>query len=68
MRPLPILELGIPGSAEFRTASDLDFFRGEVGSVDRPDLFDDGESKTVTGSKWKAFTDVGLLEAMSRER
>ena len=32
---------GLPGTASYRTACDLDFFRGEVGTVDRPDLFDD---------------------------
>lgn len=58
----------LPGDACYRTASDLDFFRGEAGTVDRPDLLDDADPKTVIPPKWKAFADVGLVEAMSRER
>jgi len=60
--------LSIAGSACYRTSSDLDFFRGEVGTVDRPDALDDADPKTISAAKWKAFTDVGLVESMSRER
>ena len=61
-------KLGIGGQACFRSASDLDFFRGEVGTVDRPDALDDADPRTIPPAKWKAFGDVGLAEAMSRER
>ena len=53
---------------KYRTACDLDFFRGEVGSKFRPDLLDDADPKFITASRWKAFTDVGQIESMSRER
>ena len=58
----------IKATACFRSASDLDFFRGEVGVVDRPDILDDADPTTITPAKFKAFTDVGLFEAMTRER
>ena len=61
-----VLKLDVPTS--YRTASDLDFFRGEVGCVDRPDGLDDADPHTITPAKFKAFTDVGLVEAMTRER
>jgi hypothetical protein len=61
-------KLGLPGHASYRTACDLDFFRGEVGTIDRPDALDDCDPKTLTGAKWKAFSDVGMVESMSRER
>ena len=37
-------------------------------TVDRPDVLDDAEPKTITPSKLKAFFDEGLVESMSRER
>ena len=49
----------------FRTACDLDFFRGEVGCVDSPDALDDCDPQTTRASKWKAFCDVGRLEVCS---
>ena len=61
-------KLGRPGTAIYRSAPDLDFFRGEVGMVDRPHCLDDADPRTVTPSKWKAFGDVGLVETMTRER
>ena len=61
-------KLNLTGPGYYRTATDLDFFRGEVGSIDRPDMLDDANSKDITPAKWKAFCDVGLTEAMSRER
>ena len=61
-------QLGLLGEACFRLASDLDFFRGEVGTKDRPDGLDDADPRTITPAKWKAFGDVGLTEAMTRER
>ena len=41
-------KLGLPGQACFRTACDLDFFRGEVGAIDRPDALDDCDPKSLT--------------------
>ena len=35
------------GAPRYRTASDLDFFRGEPGRVDRPDIFDDGDQSRL---------------------
>jgi hypothetical protein len=62
-------QLRIPNAtAIYRTTCDFDFFRGEVGVRDRPDILDDADPKVVTLAKWKAFTDVALKEAMSRER
>ena len=61
-------ELGIEGPGAYRTSTDLDFFRGDVGTVDRPDGLDDADPKVITPSRWKAFTDVGLTESMTRER
>ena len=50
----------------FRTASEL--FRGQVGHLTRPDLFDDGTFQDQLTKKLKAFADVGLEEAMTNER
>jgi len=61
-------ELDIDGPGWYRTATDLDFFRGETGTVDRPDGLDDADPKLIPPSKWKAFGDVGLTESMTRER
>ena len=61
-------KLNIQELTSYRAACDLDFFRGQVGTVDRPDLLDDSDAKYITPAKWKAFSDVGLAEAMSRER
>ena len=61
-------KMGLSGKAIFRQACDMDFLRGEVGSVDRPDVLDDFNPKDLSGARWKAMTDVGLVEAMSRER
>lgn len=58
----------LEGAASYRVACDLDFFRGDVGTVDRPDALDDCDPQTITPSKWKAFCDVGLVESMTRER
>jgi hypothetical protein len=43
------------------------YFR-RYGTIDRPDGLDDADPKLITPSRWKAFTDVGLTEAMTRER
>eukprot|EP00438_Fugacium_kawagutii_P012958 Skav206848 [mRNA] locus=scaffold3577:158736:160658:- [translate_table: standard] len=52
----------------FRQASEFDFFRGHSGSIFRPDIFDDGTFSEQQFKKIKAFTDVGNIESMSKER
>eukprot|EP00969_Alexandrium_andersonii_P200079 8838302-Alexandrium_andersonii.AAC.1 len=46
-----------------RTGDSLDFFRGEPGVVERPDLFDDGDMHKQDTSKLKAFLEVSKREA-----
>ena len=58
----------LPGNPSFRSASEMDFFRGEEGAVVCPDIFDDGDCNTQSMRKVKAFMDVGETEAMSKER
>jgi hypothetical protein len=48
---------------QYRTSSELDFFRGEQGDVLRPDIFDDGDSSAQNTKSMKAFSDVSLQEA-----
>lgn len=52
----------------FRQACEFDFFRGQAGSLFRPDIFDDGTLSEQQFKKLKAFTDVGNIESMSKER
>ena len=52
----------------FRQASEFDFFRGQTGTLFRPDIFDDGSLAEQPFKKVKAFTDVGNIESMSKER
>ena len=52
----------------FRQACEFDFFRGQAGSQMRPDIFDDGTLSDQPFRKVKAFTDVGNIESMSKER
>eukprot|EP00439_Symbiodinium_sp_Y106_P085855 s62_g30.t1 len=52
----------------FRQACEFDFFRGQAGSQMRPDLFADGTLSDQPFRKVKAFTDVGNIESMSKER
>ena len=52
----------------FRQASEFDFFRGQSGSLFRPDIVDDGTLSEQPFKKVKAFTDVGNIESMSKER
>jgi hypothetical protein len=61
---------GIDGwtEAHFRTASALDFFRLEKGIVDRPDCLDDSDLNEYPMSKLKAFFDMTLLQAQTKER
>ena len=55
-------------SPSFRSTPDLDFLRGEEGRRDRPDVFDDGDFNSMTPKALKAFLDVMVEEAMTRER
>ena len=54
----------LPG---FREASEFDFFRGEAGRKDRPDLFDDGPLPEQPLRKLKGFCDVGNT-VLTKER
>ena len=53
---------------DFARPANLIFFRGQVGRLTRPDLFDDGTFQDQLIKKLKAFADVGLEEAMTKER
>ncbi|CAE7467314.1 unnamed protein product [Symbiodinium sp. CCMP2592] len=65
-----INRIGKQGEVEpsFRQASEFDFFRGQSGQILRPDIFDDGTLPEQPFKKLKAFTDVGNIESMSKER
>ena len=54
----------IPG---FREASEFDFFRGEAGRPERPDIFDDGSLPEQPMRKLKGFCDVGNT-VLTKER
>ena len=54
----------LPG---FREASEFNFFRGEAGRQDRPDLFDDGSLPEQPMRKLKGFCDVGST-VLTKER
>lgn len=56
------------GRAGYRTASSLDFFRGEPGMKYIPDVFDDGNLSNQGVEKMKAFFDSSLTEGMTYER
>ena len=55
-------------SAEWRETSNLDFYRLEKGRVDRPDSLDDCDLDTVPMSKLKAYFDMTLKQAQTKER
>ncbi len=59
---------GLDVPTSYRTSVDLGFFSGEVGTIDRPDALDDADPRMIPPARFKAFTDVGLVEAMTRER
>ena len=50
----------------FQQASEFDFFRGQSGSIFRPDIFDDGAFCEQQLKKIKAFTDVGNVKVCRR--
>ena len=51
----------------FRVACEFDFFRGETGRQDRPDIFDDGSLPEQPMKKLKGFCDVGNT-VLTKER
>lgn len=59
---------GINAAPGFRQASDLDFFRGEAGQLHIPCIHDDGDLDAQKPKALKAFYDVSLVDAMTRER
>ena len=60
-------QMNITSPASFREASEFDFFRGQPGRKDRPDLHDDGRLAEEPIRKMKGFTDVGCT-MMTKER
>jgi hypothetical protein len=52
----------------FKTANDIDFFRGTPFTKAMPAIFDDGDVNLQTVAKLKAFADVSDEEAITRER
>ena len=51
------------GDPSFRTASHLDFFRSEPGSVFIPSIYDDGDIASENISSLKAYLDVAAEDA-----
>ena len=62
-----IQRYGFDKEASVRTAPDLDFFRGNPGTLAQPYILDDSDLNTQEVAKLKAFLDVGEEEAMTRE-
>ena len=62
-----VKKLGSENVPGYREASEFDFFRGEAGRQDRPDIFDDGSLPDQPMRKLKGFCDVGA-EALTKER
>jgi hypothetical protein len=56
------------GDGAFKTANDMDFFRGAHFTKTLPALFDDGDIHTQAVAKLKAFSDVSDEESITRER
>ena len=54
--------------ATVRSAPDLDFFRGQPGSLGQPFVLDDSDLNEQGVKKLKAFFDVGEEEAMTYQR
>ena len=59
--------LHISSPASFREASEFDFFRGQAGRKDRPDIHDDGCLASEPIRKMKGFADVGCT-MLTKER
>ena len=60
--------LGVDGEPCVRTTTEIDFLRGEQGSVLMGDFLDDGGCNALLMKVLKSFTDVGLYESMSWAR
>ena len=60
-------ELNITSPPSFREASEFDFFRGQPGRRDRPDIHDDGCLASEPIRKTKGFADVGCT-MLTKER
>ena len=60
-------EPGVDIFGVYREASEFDFFRGECGRQNRPDIYDDGKLADEPVRKAKAFADVGNT-TMAKER
>ena len=62
-------ELQLTSPPSFREASEFDFFGGQPGRKDRPDIHDDGSLADEPIRKTKGFADVGCtMLFFSRER
>ena len=62
-----IRKLNTSSTPGFREASQFDFFRGEPGRQDRPDIVDDGSLAEQPMRKLKGFCDVGN-SVLTKER
>ena len=60
-------QLSLTSPPSFREASEFDFFRGQPGRKDRPDIHDDGRLAEEPIRKMKGFTDVGCT-MLTKER
>ncbi|CAE8683698.1 unnamed protein product [Polarella glacialis] len=58
----------VDGNPCIRTTTEIDFLRGEVGSILMGDYLDDGSLKSLPMKVVKALLDVGLYEAMAWAR
>ena len=56
------------GPGQYRSASDLDFFRGVFFDTKTPAIYDDGDISGESVKKKKAYADVGDNETMTKER
>ena len=54
-----VRKLGSRNVPGYREACEFDFFRGEAGRQDRPDIFDDGSLPEQPMRKLKGFCDIG---------
>ena len=52
----------------FRSAANMDFFRGDVGSVYVPAILDDGDTRSTRMASLKAFLDVSCEDAKAYVR
>ena len=62
-----VRKVGTNDPSGYREASEFDFFRGEAGRQDRPDIFDDGSLPEQPMRKLKGFCDIGIT-VLTKER